>query len=83
MIYDSEEISILRLQNNEYRRNIGEIKKDMAEVHNKRLKTEQQLDQAYDNLFNTNESAKLYNNTIGDLKCADVTEQSFMKTLKQ
>lgn len=83
IIYDTEEISILRLQNNEYRRNIGEIKKDMAEVHNKRLKTEQQLDQAYDNLFNTNESAKLYNNTISDLKCAKVTEESFLKTLKE
>lgn len=54
----------------------------MAEVHNKRLKIEQQLDQAYDNLFNTNESAKLYNNTISDLKCAKVTEESFLKTLR-
>lgn len=55
----------------------------MAEVHEKRLRTELTLDQAYDNLFNTNESAKLYNNTISDLKCAKVTEQSFVKTLRQ
>ena len=59
------------------------LQEDNKEIENKRTKTLYQIDNAYNELFNTNESMKLYEKTIDDLKKAVNTEKAYLVTLNE
>jgi len=37
MLYETEEVTIMRMQNDEYRRKISKLEKNIAEVHEKNI----------------------------------------------
>ena len=64
LVMEQHDLSMIRLQNNELRRKIGQLGLDNKEIDHKRIKTGKELDQAYQQLFIQNESLKLFNKTL-------------------
>ena len=76
-------MTILRMQNNELRRMIGELQKDNEETKAKQVRTKYLIDSVYNELFTKNDSLKLYEKTISDLRRALVTEKAYITTLQE
>ena len=58
------------------------MQQDNLELNKKRIKAGRELDQAYSELFTTNESLKLFNKTQLQLNNADDNEKACIVTLK-
>ena len=76
-----EERTMLEMQNNEQRRKIFQLQKDNQDIRDKQVTTSYSIDQIYNELFIQNDSMKLYDKTIRDLKRAIKTEKTCLKTL--
>ena len=60
---------------------IGELQKDNEELKAKQVRNRYQIDAVYNELFIKNDSLKLYQKTISDLRKALVTEKAYITTL--
>ena len=73
---------MLQMQNREYKRKITAFQKETKEVKQKQISELSEIEQAYFNLFSTNESLKLYDKTITELQKAIQTEKVYVDTVK-
>lgn len=71
-----------RMQNDELRRQIGRAQDQLADTKEKRVRATFEIDQVYNDLFVKNDTMKLYDRTIEDLKKAIDVEKQFMSQLQ-
>jgi len=82
-IYDTEEITIMTMQNGEFRRKIKKLEDDIATTRDKRCRIQYDLDNVLEELFKTNESYKLYNKTLNELNKANQNEIDYIRNIKK
>ena len=82
-IYDTEEITIMNMQNGEFRRKIKKMEDEIANTKDKRTRIQYDLDKVLEELFKTNESYKLYNKTLGELNKANQSEIDYIRNMKK
>lgn len=70
-----------RLQNDELRRQIGRAQDELTETKDKRVRTNFEIDKVYNDLFIKNDTMKLYDRTIEDLKKAMDVEKQYITNL--
>ena len=70
-----------RLQNDELRRQIGRAQDELTETKDKRVRTNFEIDKVYNDLFIKNDTMKLYDRTIEDLKKAMDVEKQYIANL--
>lgn len=70
VVRNKEDVTMTKLQNNEIRRQIGKVEKSTHEVQQKQIKIKFNIDEVYNDIFVKNDTLKLYDKTIGDLKSA-------------
>ena len=82
LIYDSEELTIMRMQNDEYRRLIAQMQRDTEEAREKQVRCQFTIDGTCNDLFTANDTMKLLQQTIYDLQRANTTEKAGLKTMQ-
>ena len=82
-IYDTEEITIMNMQNGEFRRKIKKMEEEIANTKDKRTRIQYDLDKVLEELFKTNESYKLYNKTLNELNKANQSEIDYIRNIKK
>jgi hypothetical protein len=82
LIYDTEELTIMRMQNDEYRRLIGQMQRDTEETREKQVRCQFTIDGTCNDLFTANDTMKLLQQTIYDLQRANTTEKAGLKTMQ-
>ena len=82
LIMEQHDLSMIRLQNQELRRRIQQLQDDNKEIDKRRIKAGKELDKAYQDLFTTNESLKLFNKTLLQMNKAETAERACIVTLQ-
>lgn len=77
-IYDTEEKTIMNMQNNEFRRKIQKMEEETNIVRDKRTRIQYDIDNVLEGLFKVNESYKLYNKTLEELGQANTSEVTYI-----
>ena len=69
------------MENAELQRQMARLEKDNAELTKKRLTTQKETNQAYADLFELNETLKLYDKTNDDLELAIRAERGYLEVV--
>lgn len=82
LIYDKEDNIIMNMQNDEIRRQITLLDKNISEIKEKNTIQNFQIDQILKDLFIANEASKLFDKSITHLRKAVETERNCKVTLQ-